>query len=408
MTNNSIPTVSQINSYVKLLLDGDKNLKNVFVSGEISGVKSNYSSGHLYFSLNEGGCVIKAIMFADSARHLRINPQDGMNIIVRGTLSSYPKSGQYQIYVDDLLMSNEMGFQCEEIQKIKDRLEKEGLFDAQRKRGLPKFPSKIGVVTSPSGAVIHDIKSVISRRFPVCDIVVFPTTVQGMNAQEDILTALKYFSVSPAKVDIIILARGGGSDEDLTVFNSEAIAREIASCSVPVISAIGHHKDQTICDFVADVRASTPSVAAELAVPDKKEIFYLLYDNNRKLATRIQDAMNNKLEILDYNLGRLQHIVLENYINLKKQQLRYLQQNLIRKMRDIILKYNYDFEQVARKLDSVNPLTIISKGYAFVSCAGKRVTGVKGIEENTGVELRFYDGKVKFKISKTEVEPIKY
>lgn len=395
MFKNTILTVSQVNSYIKLMFEGDRNLSNIFICGEISNLRTNYSSGHVYFSLKEDETIIKAIMFSNNFRRLNVDLEDGIEVIVRGSVSSYEKSGQYQIYVDDLQLYGS-GAHYDDIEKIKEKLEKEGLFDGDRKRRLPQYPSKIGIITSPSGAVIRDIESVINRRYPVCKIEVFPVQVQGINAKDKIISALKYFGEVSDKVDIIIIARGGGSAEDLSAFNDEFVAREVALSPVPIISAIGHDNDWTICDFVADMRASTPSVAAEIAVPDKDQILSLLFQFGQRMNYVIKGIIREqKIDIEDksrYLYNIFSKVVMEYKVN----SIRIFENKLLYSIEKFLTKYKLIFNRLDSRLNGVNPLNVLMRGYTVASSRGKKILSAIDVEENCEMELSFIDGKVKF------------
>ena len=265
----NVLSVSQITGYLKSLLEGDPNLNPVFISGEISNFTDHYRSGHLYFSLKDEKAVLKAVMFSSSARRLRFRPSDGMKVLCRGRISLYEASGQYQLYVDDM-QPDGLGTLNLAYEQLKTRLEKEGLFDAARKRPIPRYPRRVGVITSPTGAAVRDICQILGRRWPMAEIVFCPVLVQGEEAAPQLVEALARMNRVDG-VDTIIIGRGGGSLEDLWAFNEESVARAVAASKIPVISAVGHETDFTICDFVADLRAPTPSAAAELAVPDQME-----------------------------------------------------------------------------------------------------------------------------------------
>ena len=265
----SIITVSQLNSYIKACFECDENLKNIFVVGEISNFRVA-ASGHLYFSLKDEKSVIHAVIFSNSAKNISFDIKDGISVMVKGKVSCYEISGQYQIYVQQI---NPYGVGTVHLayEKLKSRLLAEGIFDEKFKKAIPKYPKKIGVITSKTGAVIHDIKNVISRRYPICEILLYPVNVQGEKSSEQIVNGINYFNINQ-NVDVIIIGRGGGSVEDLWAFNKEEVARAVFVSAIPIISAVGHETDVTICDFVADKRASTPSVAAEIAVPDMNNL----------------------------------------------------------------------------------------------------------------------------------------
>ena len=283
-------SVKQLNSYVRSLLEGDSRLSFISVCGEISNFKNHYSSGHLYFSLKDNDAVIKCVMFRSSAVALKFTPADGDKVICTGRVSVYERDGQYQFYVDSIVQ-NGQGDLGEQFRRIKEMLEKEGLFAPEYKRPLPKFPKSVAVVTSDTGAALQDIINIISRRFPLCEVLVSPALVQGSGAAESLINALqKVYNLGSA--DVIIIGRGGGSAEDLWEFNSEKLARVIYESPIPVISAVGHETDFTICDFVSDLRAPTPSAAAEIAVPDIADLFDAIDNIQARLKNGLLSYVN--------------------------------------------------------------------------------------------------------------------
>ncbi|MCH5303946.1 MAG: exodeoxyribonuclease VII large subunit, partial [Ruminococcus sp.] len=265
-----IITVSQLNYYVKSLLDNDPHLTNVFLTGEISNLTDHYRSGHIYFSLKDKNAVVRAVMFAGNARNLKFKPEEGMKVIVLCRVSLYEATGGYQIYVEDM-QPDGIGALTLAFEQLKKKLEEKGIFSAENKKPIPKFPKTVGVITSPTGAAVQDIRNILTRRFPSVDIVLCPVLVQGTGAPAQLINAVNLFNEYDL-ADVIIIGRGGGSIEDLWAFNDENLAYSIYASNIPVISAVGHETDFTICDFVSDLRAPTPSAAAELAVPDREEL----------------------------------------------------------------------------------------------------------------------------------------
>jgi len=264
-------TVTQLNEYVKMLLDSDALLgSGIWVRAEISNFKHHYGTGHFYFSLKDDGALVRAVMFRFNAQKLAFEPKDGMRVLVHGKVSAFVRDGQYQLYVDDIVPDGK-GALYFAFEQLKKKLEAEGLFEESRKRPLPRFPEKIGIVTSPTGAAIRDMINILGRRYPCAELFLYPALVQGPEAPADLMAGLKFFA-EKKRVDVIIIGRGGGSVEDLWAFNNEQLAYAVAASPVPVISAVGHESDFTICDFVADKRAPTPSAAAELAAPDRMEL----------------------------------------------------------------------------------------------------------------------------------------
>lgn len=286
--NNLTITVSQLNRYVKARLEEDYRLKEIFIRGEISNLADHYRSGHIYFSLKDEAASVKAVMFRQNAQNLRFPLSDGMRVIVRCGVSLYERDGSFQIYVRETFPDG-VGERYLSFLALRDKLEKEGLFDPALKRALPRYPGKVGVVTSPSGAALQDILHILGRRWPLCRVVLSPATVQGEGAADSIRQAL--VSLYPLGCDVIIIGRGGGSAEDLWAFNDEELAREVRRCPVPVVSAVGHETDYTILDFVSDLRAPTPSAAAELAAPDIEDIRFYLERLQDQLYERIGAAV---------------------------------------------------------------------------------------------------------------------
>ncbi|MEE1026856.1 MAG: exodeoxyribonuclease VII large subunit, partial [Acutalibacteraceae bacterium] len=274
-------TVKQLNMYVRSLLEGDTNLASITLEGEISGFKNHFGSGHWYFVLKDADASVKSVMFKGNAQRVNFLPRDGMRVVCHGYVSLYEKDGQFQFYAETMHLFGE-GDLAAEFERLKRKLESEGLFSLERKRPLPKFPKKIGVITSEIGAALQDILQVTSRRYPISDIVVFPALVQGISAPHSLVSALEK-AYSRDDLDLIIIGRGGGSAEDLSCFNDELLARKIVLSPIPVISAVGHEVDFTICDFVSDLRAPTPSAAAELAVPSAEELLFNISSSMSKI-----------------------------------------------------------------------------------------------------------------------------
>ncbi|MBQ8027487.1 MAG: exodeoxyribonuclease VII large subunit, partial [Clostridia bacterium] len=267
--NMPVLSVGQINTFIKSIIDGDPNLSNVFVVGEISNFTNHYRTGHFYFTLKDKEAAIKAVMFRSSAQRLCFMPENGMSVIIRGRISVFERDGQYQLYADDM-QPDGIGALNIAFEQLKAKLEAQGLFDSSRKKKLPSVPERVGVITSPTGAAVRDIINVLGRRFPLAKIVFHPVQVQGANAAAQIAHAIDLFNEHSA-ADVLIVGRGGGSIEDLWAFNEEIVALAVSKSDIPVISAVGHETDYTICDFVADMRVPTPSAAAEIAVPDWRE-----------------------------------------------------------------------------------------------------------------------------------------
>lgn len=384
-------TVRQLNSYVKSLIEGDTKLFGISITGEISNLKDHYASGHLYFTLKDSDAAINCVMFRSSASRLKFRPENGQKVILRGRVSIYEKDGQYQFYAEDMIPDG-IGDIALRFEQIKDRLQKEGLFDTESKRPIPKFPKKIAVVTSASGAAVRDIMNVISRRWNLCELVMCPVSVQGENAVPEMLAALdRLYTLSD--IDLCIIGRGGGSIEDLWAFNSEELARKIYESPFPVISAVGHETDFTICDFVADLRAPTPSAAAELAVPDKTEI----YSKINRLEETLRSALRKKydtclLKLESYASRAVFKTPRDVIINKRLQDIDRLYDRI-----NIVTKGGFNdaelrFSKAAAQLDALSPLKTLSRGFAVVQNKERAVTSVKDIKKDDLIKLRFADG----------------
>lgn len=389
-------TVSQLNNYVKYMLENDPRLRSVFVTGEISNLKDHYSSGHYYFSLKDGGAVINSVMFASSVRRLRFRPEEGMKVIVRGRVSLYDKTGSYQLYVDDMFPDG-IGALAEAFEQLKKKLEAKGLFAPERKKPIPKFPDTIGVITSPTGAVIRDILNVTQRRYPRVKIKLYPVLVQGTEAAAQLVEGINYFNQTDG-ADVIIIGRGGGSMEDLWPFNDENLAYAIFGSNIPVISAVGHETDFTICDFVSDLRAPTPSAAAELAVPDSLELrarydhlknyadeicvsrlvgYQTFYDNTRRTADNLRDAYFTRARF-----------ALEKY----KSAADSLADKRLSELESSI-------KQLATAAEQLNPITVLKRGYSVVLKDNKAVSSVKELNSGDNINIRLSDGEINAKVN---------
>lgn len=389
-------SVTQLNEYLKMVIEGDRVLSNVFVRGEVSNFKL-YSSGHAYFTLKDDAGQLKSVMFRSYFSRLAFLPEDGMRVIAHGRVSVYESSGQYQLYVDDL-QPDGAGSLAMRFEQLKRKLAADGLFDESRKRPLPPMPKRIGVITSPSGAAVHDIINVLGRRFPAAEMILYPSEVQGTQAPAQLISGVEFFSAT-GLVDVIILGRGGGSAEDLWAFNDEYLARAVASCSVPVISAVGHESDFTICDFVADRRAPTPSAAAELAVPDVGEILRGLASAHTSLQMSMQKRITQERRILNQMTQSRVFAYPERMLDSFRVRLDEQDADLNRGIEQAILQKKQNTASVAGKLQALNPLSILSRGYATVSKDGLSVTSIKQINDNDTLDIRMADGSVRATVS---------
>lgn len=411
--NDKYITVSQLTRYIKYKIDNDVNLNEVFLKGEISNFKA-HSRGHYYFTLKDEGSRINAVMFATSTKKLKFLPQDGMKVLVTGKISVFEANGGYQIYVNDMLEDG-VGNLYIAFEQLKKKLELEGLFDPAIKKQIPKIPTRVGVVTAPTGAAIKDIISTIKRRWPLTEIILFPSLVQGEEAAKDIVKQIKLSE--NYSIDTLIVGRGGGSIEDLWPFNEEIVARAIYDCPIPVISAVGHEIDFTIADFVADLRAPTPTGAAELAVPAINDIL----NHINQLKIRLNKSLQNKLTLNKQKLSELTNrYIFTNPISIYQtkemlfdsilERLKYSTTNLValkeKKFLEIknsyILKNPYQlldkkankYLQIISKLETLSPLLTLKRGYTMIRSNDKILTSSKKIKPGDHLEIEFSDGKI--------------
>ena len=391
----TVYSVSQLNSYVKGVLDRDENLAHIFVTGEISNYKAHYS-GHLYMTVKDETASIKAVMFAGNATKLRFKPENGMKILAFGTVSLFPRDGSYQLYINDM-QPDGVGALNIAFEQLKKKLEAEGLFRQEYKKPLPEFPQKIGVVTSSTGAAVQDIFNVLKRRFPVAEVVLRPCQVQGEGAAEDIAKAIYEFNKLNA-ADVLIVGRGGGSIEDLWAFNEEIVARAVFASRIPVISAVGHETDYTICDFVADLRAPTPSAAAECAVPDIFELKANLVSLRQHIISLTRNKMNIERSSLSSFEKRLALRDPVTNINEQRKELVYLTEKLSILTNSILDENKSKISALAGKLDVLSPLSVISRGYALVEKDDKPVTKVKDLKKDDVISIKLSDGQVEARI----------
>ena len=390
---STVLKVSQINTYLKSLMDDDINLRNIYITGEISNFTNHYRTGHLYFTLKDEKSAIKAVMFRSSASRLRFEPENGMKVLIRGSVTVFERDGTYQIYCDDMIPEG-MGELTIAFEQLKEKLRKEGLFDEENKKPLPEYPERIGVVTSPTGAVLQDILTVLSRRYPSGEIILAGVQVQGDSAAGQIAEAIRDFNRLNA-ADVLIVGRGGGSIEDLWAFNEEEVARAIFESKIPVISAVGHETDFTISDFVSDMRAPTPSAAAEIVAPDYREI---LYAADKTLDSMI-DSIDKKIYMYSLNLMSAQRVLSEH----SPQKMIEFYETCLDACKTKIeqdLKAKIDFYENAlihytAKLDATSPLKVLARGYSVVFDENMMtVRSVNDLKENDRIKIRLSDGTV--------------
>ena len=394
-------SITELNSYVKLLLERDEVLQNVYVVGEVSNFK-RHTSGHVYFSLKDEKCSVKCMIFSQYTKGINFNVENGTKVFAYGSVSCYEPMGQYQLYVYHLSPAG-VGQINDELKKLYKKLESEGLFDSDKKKKLKKFPKRIGVVTSKTGAVIHDISSVLKRRFPIADIIVCSSKVQGLDAPDEIIKSIKTLEKYP-DIDVIIIARGGGSTEDLWVFNNEKVVREIVKCNIPTISAVGHDVDYTLCDYAADMRASTPSVAAELA---SESVDYILksMENTR---SAIEFLLNKKISNLNMKLEKIKNILnLKNFSNLilcKESKLFELKQKVNFNFLSFLQKKECSLKKIKDKIDISNPENLFRRGYTMVYKDEKHICCLEDINDNCELTLKFLNGCAKFNVTNLKKE----
>ena len=428
-------TITALNKAIKNMFDEKRELNNIHLKGEISNFK-HHTRGHLYFTLKDENSQLSAIMFASNAQNLKFEPNDGMKVLVSGKVSVYESSGTYQIYINEM-MEDGLGNLYLEFEKLKKKLEQEGLFKKEYKKPIPKFPTRIGIITAPTGAAIKDILSTLKRRFPVAETILFPSLVQGVDAKDDIVRNIKLANTFP--LDVIILGRGGGSIEDLWAFNEECVARAIFDSSIPIISGVGHEIDFTISDFVADLRAPTPTGAAELCVPNRLDVIELFNQYN----TRLVKAIHNYIDNCNQRLNNLVNsYILKNPISLyEKQEQKFdnLYERLIIAIRSTVDKnserlntikssyvlknpnmlfidkaYNYqdlikrvknsmsilldnkknNYINLLAKLEVLNPITTLKRGYTVTRKDEKVISNIKDIKKGDTIVTRVYDGKI--------------
>ena len=405
-------TVGQLNRYLKYKFDQDPNLNQVFLKGEISNFKA-HTRGHLYFTIKDETSRINAVMFYSQASKISFTPEDGMKVLVTGRISVYEATGGYQIYVDDMIQDG-VGNLYIEYEKLKKKLASEGLFDASKKKKIPKFPETIGIITAPTGAAIKDILSTIRRRWPITKTILFPSLVQGASAAPEIVKQIK--KAQEYDLDVLIVGRGGGSIEDLWCFNDEEVARAIYECKIPVISAVGHEIDFTIADYVADLRAPTPTGAAEMAVANQTDFYNYMRQINLRLNKSMQNYIKNNRERLDtlknsyilknpismYQIKEQKFdtlyeklcLVMKNLIQNEKTSL----QNKIDKIpiltKHLLERNQNQYVSLLNKLEILNPLLTIKRGYSITKKDDKVITSVKDLKKNDTLQIQLQDGSV--------------
>ena len=396
MSAGVVLSVSQLNRYVKSIIEQDYNLQTVFVQGEISNFTNHYRTGHYYMTIKDEHSSIRAVMFKSANSRLRFMPENSMNVIIKGRVSVFERDGQYQLYIDDM-QPDGAGALSLAFEQLKNKLAAEGLFDESRKRPIPRFPERVGVVTSPTGAAIRDIINVISRRFPAAELILCPVQVQGASAAGQIKAAIELFNAKKA-ADVLIVGRGGGSAEELWAFNEEPVARAVAASEIPVISAVGHETDFTICDFAADLRAPTPSAAAEIAVPDITALGELLGSFSRRMNSAVGGTLTHEKARLEARAQLLKRLSPRNYIDDLAARCGGAGVRIDSAVRHSMEVRRGEIAALCARLDALSPLRVIARGYAVASSGGKVLTSPSQVEAGDTIDLRLAGGELKCEV----------
>ena len=415
--NDKYISISQLTRYIKYKIDNDIHLQEVFLKGEISNFKA-HTRGHFYFTLKDEESRINAVMFSSNANKVKFMPQDGMKVLISGKISVYPANGGYQIYVNEMLEDG-IGNLYIAFEQLKKKLASEGLFDDQHKKKIPKIPKKIGVVTAPTGAAIRDITSTIKRRWPMAEVILFPALVQGEFAKDSVVNQIKL--ADTYQLDVLIIGRGGGSIEDLWCFNEEEVARAIYHANTPIISAVGHEVDFTIADFVSDLRAPTPTGAAEMAVPSKSDVENYV----KQIDIRLHKVIQNKITISKQKLEQImsRHIFKDpvSIYYIKEQQfsnlldkLRYsivslyntknneyqklIQSIVFKNPEKLIEKDKNKYLMLLSKLEALSPVLTMKRGYSIARKNGNIISSIQDVKKNDSLELEVSDGKINVEV----------
>lgn len=388
---SSILTVSQLNRYISFRMKEDKNLRSILIKGEISNFTNHTKTGHLYFTLKDNECSVKAIMFNSMASRLRFTPSSGMNVIISANVQVFERDGIYQLYVNDM-QPDGIGALYLAFEQLREKLSEEGLFDEAIKKPLPTFPQKIGIVTSPDAAALQDMLNIISRRYPIAEVVIFPCLVQGENAPSSICTALK--KADKCNLDIIIVGRGGGSLEDLMAFNSESVARTIFLCNTPIISAVGHETDTTISDYAADLRAPTPSAAAELAVPEISALNSYINSIEITLNKLIIGKITELRQDIDIKEQHLKLMLPAKKIETSRKTIDNAEQRINNALKNKILLSRAVLAEKSAALDNLSPLKIMNRGYSLVYKDKKIIKSSSALKCGDKIDITLSDGQV--------------
>ena len=395
-------TVSQLNNYVKTMIDSDPCLTYIYVVGEISNFTNHYKTGHFYLTLKDSSCAIKAVMFRSNAARIKFEPQNGMKVICRGRASLFERDGSFQFYIDEMQPDGAGALQVA-FEQLCEKLKNEGLFDEAHKKPIPKFPERIAVITSPTGAAVQDIKNVISRRCPCVEVVMCPVLVQGDGAAAQLCEAVEKVNELNC-ADVIIIGRGGGSIEDLWAFNDETLARTIFNSNIPVISAVGHEIDFTVCDFVSDLRAPTPSAGAELAVPDINDVRFML----SRLEGGVLSAYGNRISNLRsrVKLSAESYVLKnpENYIFALREKLNLDSTKMKSSFSNRLSENKEAFAALCAKLDAMSPLATIARGYSVTYVDKKPIKSVDEVNLNDCLNVKLVDGVINCTVNNVSKE----
>lgn len=391
---STVLTVSQINTYIKSIVDSDFNLKNIYVSGEISNFTNHYRTGHYYFTLKDSNAAIKAVMFRSAAERVRFEPENGMRVIIRGNISVFERDGVYQLYCEDMIPDGQGALNLA-FEQLKKKLFEQGMFADEHKKPLPQFPERIGVITSPTGAAVHDILTVLERRYPLATVVFEPVAVQGDGAAPQIVSAIEKFNRLRA-CDVLIVGRGGGSIEDLWAFNEESVAHAIYDSDIPIISAVGHETDYTIADFVSDRRAPTPSAAAEIAVPDYREFLYTLDKILDSMTGAVLSKISENRAILAENEKHFSSLSPLKRITQYSDFSAMFAQRMNTAVAHAFLRFQRETVTYASRLESVSPLKTLERGFAAAfDERGDTIKSVALVSPGDKIGIRLSDGELR-------------
>lgn len=387
----NVLTVTQINTFIKAIFAERQELRNVYISGEISNFTHYYRSGHMYFTLKDENAQIKAVMFSSYASRIKFQPENGMKVICRGYISVYEKSGEYQLYVDDM-QPDGLGALNMAYEQLKAKLFAEGVCSDEVKKPLPRYPLKIGVVTSDIGAAVEDIKNITARRWPIAELVIVPTLVQGANAAPDIIKSISCLE-KYSDIDVIIVGRGGGSVEDLWAFNTESVARAVIDCKIPIVSAVGHESDFTICDFVADLRAPTPSAAAEIICPDINVEISRCENANVMIERLVNDKIDEEMQFVSDLTETSVLASSENFLKEHCDYIKDLRTRLKDSFDNVFGIYENRFAVLLGKLNALSPLAVMERGYSVAKTAGGAIIkSASQIAVNDNINIEFANG----------------